>query len=253
MRSKAPNPNTRPAMPSAPDLSAMQSAFAKAIRYGPEEVPFDAFKGDQRRVMLGFAVHANAISHGRLVALEETFPYTLELIGQENFNQQSRAFVEAGCGSDASLDGLGAEFANWLEQQGEAQGSLFARFEWAWLESYHAAEAEPLTRSELAELDEARLLAMKLERHPAARLAQADEALCGVLTLPEASEHVLIARPDAEVLIHPMTQEAKSCFDLLAKQQSVEQILSELTQSFDDAAILPAILHLMDAGALTRP
>lgn len=237
---------------SGPELAAMQSAFAKAIRHGPEHVVFDQYEGDQHRVMMGFAVYANTISHGRLVALEETFPHTMEQMGEEAFNQHSRDFVEAGGGSDAPLTELGAQFPHWLAQQGQIEAALFAQFEWAWLEAYNAAEAEPFKREDLAGLDEAGLLSMTLARHPAARIVIGTPSLCETIGLSEPCEQVLIARPDAEVLMHPAHVEAAGTFEVLSNPQSVEQLLKTLSVQFDADAILPAILHLMDAGALVR-
>src|SRR3546814_7611993 len=42
-----------------------------------------------------------------------------------------------------------------------------ARVEWAWLESYHAADASALALADLAGLDEAELLGLAIRRHPA--------------------------------------------------------------------------------------
>ena len=235
-----------------PDLATMQGTFAKAIRHGPGHVSFDEFEGDQHRVMMGFAVYANTISHGRLVALEDTFPYTLAHLGEEAFNQLSRDFVESGGGSDAPLAELGAQFPQWLAQQGQIEAALFAQFEWAWLDSYRAAEADPFKRTDLAGLDEAGLLGMTLARHPAARVVIGTPALVEAIGLVEASEQILITRAQADVLIHSAPVEVAGTFELLKTPQTVEQLLQILSVQFDADDILPAILHLMDAGALVR-
>ena len=245
-------PDTNGPATGGPDLATMQGGFAKAIRNGPDHVAFDEFDGDEHRVMMGFAVYANTISHGRLVALEDTFPYTLAHLGEEAFNQVSRDFVEAGGGSDAPLAELGAQFPQWLAQQGQIEAALFAQFEWSWLESYRAGEAEPFKRESLAGLDEAGLLGMSLARHPAARVVIATPAVIAAIGLTEASEQILITRPEADVLIHPAPVEVAGAFELLKSPQTVEQLLQTLSVQFDADDILPAILHLMDAGALVR-
>ena len=233
-------------------LSDMQSAFAAAIRHGPDHVQFGDFEGDQHRIKMGFAVYANTISHGRLVALEQTFPQTLEFLGDETFNTLSRNFVEAGGGSHAPLSELGEQFPHWLEQQGQVQGAQFARFEWNWLESYRAEEAEPLTREDLAQLDENRLLSMVIARHPAARLVEAEEAICRAIGLPESTSKILIARPNADVLVHSSSAESTSCIETLTVSKTVAEVLEKLSEDFDEEAILPAVLHLVDAGALAQ-
>ncbi len=45
-----------------------------------DHLPDDLFAGPHERVLVGMKVHANTISHARLVALEETFPRTRDVI-----------------------------------------------------------------------------------------------------------------------------------------------------------------------------
>ena len=59
-----------------PALDAAQQAMMRAIDLGPDFAPHDLFSAIPERVMLGLRVHANTISHARLVALEDTFPRT---------------------------------------------------------------------------------------------------------------------------------------------------------------------------------
>src|SRR3546814_14023377 len=76
-----------------------------------------------------------------LVALEETFPRTRDYLGEEEFNRLSRCFVEEGGAQRRSLSDIGAGFADWLA---DPRAADLARVEWAWLESYHAADAPAL-------------------------------------------------------------------------------------------------------------
>src|SRR3546814_20089502 len=77
-------------------LEQGQAAIAATLLHGPGHLPADLFAGSDAAVLRGLRVHANTISHARLVALEETFPRTRDYLGEEEFNRLSRRFVEEG-------------------------------------------------------------------------------------------------------------------------------------------------------------
>lgn len=235
-----------------PALRDIQRSMAEAILHGPAHVPHIAFHGDERRVSLGFAVHANTISHGRLVALEDTFPKTRAFIGEDRFNERSREFLESGQGSDASLNELGCNFPDWLDDQGEALAATFARFDWAWLESYRAAEQTAMSRDDLAALDESGLISLKLAKHPACFLMLATPDLSAAIELNETSENILVTRPAETVLVNSADAVVAQCLRHIVDAKNVGGMLAEMSGEFADDAILPTILHLIDAGALVR-
>ena len=95
-------------------LERAQSAIAATLLQGPAHLPTDLFAGSDAAVLRGLRVHANTISHARLVALEESFPRTRDYLGEEKFNRLSRRFVEEGGAQRRSLNDIGAGFADWL-------------------------------------------------------------------------------------------------------------------------------------------
>ena len=107
-----------------------QAAVAATLLHGPQHLPTGLFAGTEAAVLRGLRVHANTISHARLVALEETFPRLREHLGAADFNRLSRAFVEAGGAERRALGDIGAGFADWL---GDPLAADIARAEWAWL------------------------------------------------------------------------------------------------------------------------
>ena len=131
-------------------LEREQAAIAATLLQGPDHLPAGLFAGEDAAVLRGLRVHANTISHARLVALEETFPRTRAHLGDADFNRLSRIFVEAGGAEGRALSDIGRDFPGWLDDPLAAD---VARVEWAWLESYHAAEAPPLRLADLAGRD----------------------------------------------------------------------------------------------------
>lgn len=225
-----------------------QAAIAATLLNGPDHLPAGLFLGDEAAILRGLRVHANSISHARLVALEETFPHTRRHLGEAEFNRLSRAFVDSGAVAGRPLAAIGAGFADWLEIPVAAD---LARIEWAWLESYHAAEARALTLADLAGLDEAGLLALPVRRHQAVRTlrlasdaaALIDPAFAGAVAL-------LVARPDAEVRLVALDPAAVGALALAREISPLGNPIAHLAEHHPDGGA--AIAVLIDAGAFER-
>src|SRR3546814_8537482 len=113
-------------------LEQGQAAIAATLLHGPGHLPADLFAGSDAAVLRGLRVHANTISHARLVALEETFPRTRDYLGEEEFNRLSRCFVEEEGEQRRSLSDIGAGFADGLADPRAAERE---RGGGAWAES----------------------------------------------------------------------------------------------------------------------
>lgn len=240
------------------DLLEDQARFIAVLQQGPAAFPDGLFSDSPDRALLGLKAHANTISHARLVALEETYPRTREHLGEAEFNARSRDFIELPAVRPRKLMGLGKGFADYLEEQGcDAASADLARIEWAWLQSYHAAEADALLLTDLAGLDEQGLLDLMLALHPAARLVETRSPLAQLM--PELAQsatadmrHLLITRPAHEVLLHPI---GAISADLLAPANfpaPMRNLIGHAIERAGEAEALPAIFALIGAGALVR-
>ena len=242
-----------------PALDAAQQAMMRAIDLGPDFAPHDLFSAIPERVMLGLRVHANTISHARLVALEDTFPRTREWLGHQRFNTLCRDYTESLFARALPLTRIGAQFPDWLARLADGEG--LARLEWLWLEAYHAADEPPLVLGELAGIDPDELLGLKVARHHAAHAVLVGSAIRQAIG-PEVpglgyAEAALIVRPDAEVLIVPAS---RHMHDLLARARnplSIGNLLGAgsepdgMDQPCPDDA-MQALVALLDAGALRK-
>lgn len=248
-------------------LDRGQPAMIEALDRGPDYLPPDLFAGSRQRVLAGMKVHANTISHARLVALEETFPRTLELAGHDRFNQHSRLFIEQPGVTGRPLADIGFGFDRFLSANGEdGVVSEMARFEWIWLQAYHAAEADPLRLADLAGIDPADLMELPVRRHPAACASAFDRQLHQLLGsevpgLAEA-EAILVIRPQAEILVAPATGWMVALLDLAGGSQTIgnlftlasEQAIENGSGRDEDlaAAMMQALAALLEAGAIVR-
>jgi hypothetical protein len=233
-------------------LADVQTNFIETINDGPDRLNLTMFAGPLDRILLGLKAHANTISHARIVALEETFPLTRQQLGDAAFNALARNFVEtdAARASDANRIGLG--FPKFLRDPSTKE---LAQIEWAWLESYHAAEAVPLTLGDLAALDEVALLALPVAPHPSALtvtisapIASALQALSG-----QQPAAILSVRPNAEVRLVPLNAIQLAVFAASAqKSTTLGNLLVAAIEQAGEQAPLEPILHLIGAGALVK-
>ena len=247
-----------------PWLDHGQHAVMQALDHGPAHLPGGLFAGDPERVLAGMKVHANTISHARLVALEQTFPRTLAVIGHDRFNAHSRLFVTQPSVTARALADIGAGFDAFLLAAGDNQGAAdLARFEWLWLQSYHAADAAPLALSDLAGIAPDALLNLPLARHPAAqaaRFAPLVHDLIGAEAEAEAiaqAQAILITRPDAEVLVAPASDMMVTMLDLAQIPRTIGNLIAlDNEPSDEDSAPVDAAMQelvaLINAGALIR-
>lgn len=235
-----------------PSLTDAQTNFIDTINNGPDRLDPTLFAGPTDRVLLGLKAHANTVTHARIVALEETFPLTRQHMGDAAFNIIARDFVETDTARSCDANRIGLGFTDCLS---EPATSEIAQIEWAWLESYHAAEAGPLTLDDLAVLDEAALLAQPVAPHPSARIVVISAPIASALQELSGQQPVAIlcVRPDAEVRLHPLNAIHLAIFaESARKNASVGNLLAIALEQAGERAPLEPILHLIGAGALVK-
>ena len=235
-----------------PSLADAQTNFIDTINDGPDRLDPDLFAGPPDRVLLGLKAHANTISHARIVALEETFPLTRQHLGDAAFNALTRDFVETDTARASDANRIGLFFPNTLRDPATRELALI---EWAWLESYHGAEARPLTPADLGGLDETALLALPVAPHPSARTVAVSVPIASALQelVGQQPAALLIVRPDAEVLLLPLDAIQRAIFAAAtAKNATISNLLAIAIEQAGEQAPLEPILHLIGAGALVN-
>ncbi|MBJ7438296.1 MAG: putative DNA-binding domain-containing protein [Sphingopyxis sp.] len=226
-----------------------QAAIAATLLRGPDHLPAGLFAGGRAVVLRGLRIHANTISHARLVALEDTFPRTREYLGAAEFNRVSRAFIDVGGAEGRSLARIGAAFPGWLADPVAAD---LARVEWTWLESYHAADASALTLADLAGLEEAALLQLVVRRHPATRVVTLSRAIAPLVDPGFARDvrALLVARPNAEVRLFAITDADVAALAMAREFAPLGNLIAHLAERHPEGGA--AVAALIAAGAFER-
>ncbi|HWV61919.1 MAG TPA: DNA-binding domain-containing protein [Sphingopyxis sp.] len=230
-------------------LEQGQAAIAATLLRGPGHLPPDLFIGSDAAVLRGLRVHANTISHARLIALEETFPRTRDYLGEGEFNLLSRRFVDEGGAGRRSLNAIGGGFADWLA---DPRAADLARSEWAWLESYHAADAPALALTDLIGLGETELLALPVRRHPAVRIVALTGDAAPLVDPAFAADTrvLLVTRPDADVRLCGAEPSDATALDMAENIVPVGNLIAHLAEQHPDGGA--AIAALIEAGAFER-
>lgn len=241
-------------------LESTQNAVMQALDHGPAYLPDGLFAGCPERVLAGMQIHANTISHARLVAIEDTFPRTREMLGHGRFNVMSRFFLQEPCVTAASLADIGEAFPRFLHDAGESSGPVdLARFEWLWLQAYHAADAVPLALDVLTALAPEALLEHRLTRHPAASaksfLPLVHDFIGAEFSGFGDAEAILIARPWSDVLVSPASALMADVLEKAENSVTIGNLLAPIDEGADDAAahvdaIMHALAALVAAGAI---
>lgn len=186
----------------AAPLLEVQQALLAAVAGPGRELPAGWFAVPPDRAALAVSAHATTVRHARADALGQSFPRSLARLGRA-FPSHAEAYFEALGPTRLLPQELGHRFAAYLAGAGEADAAAVAAAEWAMMRAYHAPERRCLDWRAVASAGDP--LALRIALHPAAALIAPDQAVLDEFGLSvEEGGRVLVTRPDAAVLLHPV-------------------------------------------------
>ncbi|WP_243042078.1 DNA-binding domain-containing protein [Dyella sedimenti] len=195
-------------------LDERQREFAAALLDPGLPVPAGIVDPEGKPSAKRFAVYRNNVAAGLIDALGAAFPAVRRIVGDTFFPAMARIYAARHPPRSPVMLGYGETFAGFIGAFEPAAGVPYladvARMEWAWLASYHAAEASPLDPALLAGMPRDRLPALRLALHPSLRVVRSafpvvslwrmniDGGTVRAIDTGE-GEDALVVRPDAEV------------------------------------------------------
>lgn len=167
-----------------------------------------------------YAVHRNNVTVSLVDALAAVYPAVERITGTDFFRALARQHVRASPPTSPLLFEYGRGFPAFIDASPHAQqlpwlGDV-ARIERAWLDAYHAADAEPLTLADLAAVDPTRLADGVWVPHPATQVVRSPYPALSIFVMnrqpaaPEArfesaaAEDALITRPAFDVTVRAL-------------------------------------------------
>jgi hypothetical protein len=158
-----------------PTLREVQAAFARGVL---DPTLAGAVAGriigagiaPERRL----AVYRNNVLLSLRRVLEGAFPASRRLLGPERFAKLAQAFIRSAPPERPQLMTYGAGFPAFLERSAEAVAMVHvadvARLEWAREEAYYAADAPPLSATDLASIPIDGYAELRFDLHPTLHL-----------------------------------------------------------------------------------
>lgn len=163
---------------STPRWSEMVHSFVSALRRPDLPVPSPISKTDVASSVKRFNVYRNNVAMGLQSALAATFPVVEALVGQEFFAVMAKIYVANHLPSSPVLLDYGSNFPDFIKTFEPTRQLPYlpdvAGIEWSFNESYHAADAEPVTIRALSELNIHAFDRVRVVLHPSLRLISSD-------------------------------------------------------------------------------
>jgi hypothetical protein len=241
-------------------------AFAASLldpgRSTPSVVAGPAGKAAAKR----YNVYRNNVTVSLIDALAATYPAVQRITGVEFFRAMARSHVRATPPTSPLLFEYGRDLPEFIERYEYASSMPWltdtARIERAWLDAYHAADAEPLPPSALASVSQEKLADLIFVAHPATRIVRSRFAAVTIVARNRSNEPVgridasmpedaLITRPDLDVVLSRLPPGGATFLKNLMSGRSLGEAAAsamEASTSFDIAA---SITGMIEAGAFT--
>lgn len=198
------------------DQIGYAAGFASSLLDPQREPPAFVSGPNGKAAKRRYNVYRNNVTVSLIDALVATYPATLRITGVDFFRTMARSHVRATPPTSPLLFEYGHDFPDFIERYEYARSMPWlpdvARIERAWLDAYHAADAEPLDPQALASIPPEQLSDTVLTPHPASRIVHsrypavticAANRVGGPVTRIEASapEDALVTRPGLEVTV----------------------------------------------------
>ena len=217
-----------------------------------------------------YAVYRNNVTTSLAEALADIFPAVRRLVGDDFFSGMAIAFARAHPPRSRLLFEYGHGFPAFVADFEPARGLPYladvARIERAWLDAYHAADAEPLPAQALGTIAPENLPGAKFRPHPALRILRSPYAafsICAANRYDQAAaaaapirgdvaEDTLVTRPGPTVSMRRLPPGAAAFLLALAEGRSLAAAIGEGFVETPDFAPAEAIGLMLETGAFAE-
>jgi len=253
-------------LPLEQELSSY-TAFASAL-INPERATPAVVSGPKGKAAAKrYNVYRNNVTVSLIDALAAVYPAVQRITGVDFFRAMARSHIRATPPCSPLLSEYGRDFPAFIERYEYASSMPWladaARIERAWLDAYHAADAEPLPPAALAAVPQEKLADLDFIAHPATRIVRSRFSAVTIVASNRGNEPVgkidasipedaLITRPDLEVMLRRLPPGGATFIESLMSGRSLGEAAAsalEISSSFDIAA---NIAGMIDAGAFTK-
>jgi putative DNA-binding protein len=239
------------------------AAFSGALIDPERAIPNCVAGPNGKTATKRYNVYRNNVTVSLIEALASIYPAVQRITGAEFFRAMARFHVRANPPRSPLLFEYGRDFPDFIERYEYAQSVPWlgdvARIERAWLDCYHAADAEPLSATALGSVPADRLAKLVFQPHPAVRIVCSSFSSVSIFAANRNvgraapvnavdPEDALITRPGQDVAVRHLPAGGAAFLTRLIEGTPLAVAASaalEVTPSFDLAA---NIVGMIDAG-----
>lgn len=257
--------NNRSSQNEAPKYSIRTSEFSKALLNPDLAPPQGVGEKDGLPAPKRFGVYRNNVVVSLIEALKAAYPSIAVMMGDENFQQIARFYVSAHPPRSPMMQTFGSEFPDFVKNLPPLKNSPFledvAKAEKAWLEAYHAHDAEPIDSEELRAFKPEETMNLIFMAHPASHLIRSKYPLSDLFDFRnerpengvnmEISQHLLITRPQLNVFTTALDEANAAFFELVLSGNTLGAAIGSAMEIDDEFDASKAITLLIQTGAVT--
>lgn len=218
---------------------ALLDQFANILRNErpPNSAPI-VFDGSATKTLAGLAVYRNNVRSSLSRVLGDKFPVLKQLVGEDFFKFLAHSYFQTHPPNSPLLVHYGDRLAAFLEDFEPTEPYPYlpdiVRLETLWLEAYHAADASIMTPDQILAKAGDDIAALQFTLHPSMRLLSSKFPVGTIwqrhqvgadpesVTLSNAAEAILIARPNRDVSIRVLTPPTYIALDTLSSGRTLE-------------------------------
>lgn len=248
------------------DNAAPLEPFSSALLDPELPTPQGIVGPDGKKADKRFNVYRNNVTVGLIETLASTFPAVQRLVGEEFFAAMAKVYIQTEQPSSPLLFRYGYGFAAFLESF-EPVGKLpyladVARLERAWLDAYHAADADHLDPAALSAIAPQDLANQRFVAHPATHVMRSQFAAVSIFSAnrsgndltgidPARAEDGLITRRDGDVEIRHLPPGGAVFLDALVDGNTLGEAAGAAVENAQEFELAAAISAMLEAGAFS--
>ena len=245
---------------------AANAAFAAALLDPERAAPAGLTGPAGKRAVKRFAAYRNNVVVGLVDALAATFPAVQRIVGERFFRAAARLHALETPPTSPLIAEYGRDFPDFLARFEHARSLPYlpdvARIERAWLDAYHAADADPIDPAALGAVLPERLGGLRFTPHPAMRVVRSRFAAVSAVAYNRSSGEVppidmsaaqdaLIVRPALEVSLTALPPGGAAFILALAEGAALGEAAQRASADAPDFDLAANIGGILAAGAFT--
>lgn len=242
-------------------LGRRQEDFAAALLDPERPVPPGLVGPHGKPSTKRFNVYRNNVVAGLVATLKDAFPAVARIVGEEFFVAMARIYVAGTPPRTPMMFDYGAGFPDFVGAFEPAQSLAYlqdvARIERAWVEAYHAAEAQALDPVAFTHIAPGDLPDIRLLLHPSLRLVRSrfpaltiwqmniEGGVPAPVDLDAGGDEILVVRPDANVELRLLPPGGAAFIQALADKLTIlesMEIAMAADRRFDLSANLSGLM-----------